>query len=179
MMWDDGEIFDGPGNRSRVNLSTANASSSTSLLQNVKRERLAREQRRREESAATTIQSVLRGRLALVQTRRRLLEELEAEQELGKRGRGLVGLLRMGAGSDQERVKELLVSWAADASVKSEGTFQALYRVPGSGVLLAEGVVDGGPQFLTLFEEDRGYPPAMIVGLLCVHILQAVVDAPQ
>lgn len=132
-MWDDGEIFDGPGNRSRVNLSTANASSSTSLLQNVKRERLAREQRRREEVAATTIQSVLRGRLTHVQTRRRLLSELEAEQGLGRRGRGLVGLLRMGAGSDREKVKELLVSWAIDAAEPSEGMFAVLIRLSASG----------------------------------------------
>jgi hypothetical protein len=51
-MLDYDDFFDGSGRRNKVNLSTNTASSSSSLLSTVKKERLAREQRRRDERAA-------------------------------------------------------------------------------------------------------------------------------
>lgn len=119
-MWGDEDFFDGPGRRSRVNLSTTTASSSTSLLSNVKRERLLREQRRREEKAAGTIQRIWRGRREAILTRRRLIGDLEREDGVEAKARGLVGLLKIGAGTDQPKVKGMLVSWA-EAAVQLQG----------------------------------------------------------
>lgn len=115
-MWGDEEIFDGPGRRSRINLSTSTASSSTSLLSNVKRERLAREQRRREERAALTIQRIWRGRTEARRARTALVDRLEKEHDIRARARGLVGLMRCGMGSDRAAIKGILVDWADMAS---------------------------------------------------------------
>lgn len=128
-MWDDGDIFDGPNQRSRVNLSTAHASSSTSLLQNVKRERIAREQKRREEVAALTIQKVWRGRKESVQERAKLREQLEAERGVARKGRGLLGFMRICDGAEFDLNRVMLVDWVTDASAVSDGTFGCFYRV--------------------------------------------------
>lgn len=120
-MWDHEDIFDGPGRRSNINLSTNNASSSSSLLSNVKKERLAREERRRHERAAGTIQRIWRGRGEAVRARRVILEALQRETDLEVKGRGLVGLLRVGVGSDGAKVKGLMVNWAENAG-QLEGT---------------------------------------------------------
>lgn len=128
-MWgvdDDDDLFDGPGRRANINLSTNVASSSTSLLSTVKKERLAREQRRKEERAASTIQRVWRGRTALVVSRGEVLDHLEQEQGVVKLGRGLVGVLKLGVGQDGPRLKALMVRWA-EAACKSHGMiFQCL-----------------------------------------------------
>lgn len=171
-MWGDDDFFDGPGRRSRVNLSTTTASSSTSLLSNVKRERLAREQRRREEKAAATIQRIWRGRREAVLSRRRLLDDLEGESGVERRGRGLVGLLKTGAGTDQARVRGVMVSWS-EAAVQLKGE-SGLAWVP----LCIDVILDGRPAFIGLLYEQRGYPSVIVIALLAVHAIRAVADAP-
>jgi len=114
-MWEHEDIFDGPGKRSNINLSTHNASSSSSLLSNVKKERLAREERRRHERAAGTIQRIWRGRGEVVQARREIIEALGQERDVAVRARGLMGLFKVGVGSDAAKVKALMVDWAESA----------------------------------------------------------------
>jgi ubiquitin-protein ligase E3 C len=114
-MWEHEDVFDGPGRRSNVNLSTNNASSSSSLLSTVKKERLAREERRRHERAAVTIQRIWRGRREYVQARRDIIEDIGQEWDVAVKARGLVGLLKVGVGSDAAKVKALMVDWAETA----------------------------------------------------------------
>jgi ubiquitin-protein ligase E3 C len=108
------DIFDGGARRARVNLSTNTASSSTSLLSNVRKERIAREQRRRDEKAALTIQRIWRGRSGAVESRSGLAENAR-EGSLVERARKLVGVYKIGVGADGGTIRGLLVDWVESA----------------------------------------------------------------
>jgi ubiquitin-protein ligase E3 C len=156
-MWDQEDIFDGGSRRSRVNLSTNTASSSSSLLSNVKKERLEREKRRRDERAALTIQRIWRSTVNTVQVRREIIEGLEQEEDVGMKARGLVGLYRIGVGADAARVRGLMVDWVDRASTSR---------------------IDGGPGFLDVLREDRGYPGGIVLGILLAQIVKMISDTP-
>ena len=113
-MLDYDEIFDGGGRRSRVNLSTNVASSSSSLLSTVKKERIAREQRRRDERAALTIQRVWRGRQETAEAKAQLIGAVK-EGSVVERARRLVGLYRIGVGREGAQIRGVLVDWVDDA----------------------------------------------------------------
>lgn len=155
-MWDEEDIFDGGVRRSRVNLSTNTASSSSSLLSNVKKERLEREKRRREERAALTIQRIWRSTVNTVAVRQGIIERLENEEDVGRKARGLVGVYRIGVGADGGRVRAVLIDWVDRASV----------------------LVGGGPAFLEVFRDDRGYPGGVVIGILLAQVIKVVSDSP-
>jgi ubiquitin-protein ligase E3 C len=86
------------GRNNRVNLSTGGASSSSSLLENVRAERLLREERIKQERAAVLIQRRWRGRREGDKVRRELLSQLDelvtsdviSSAEVERRARALV-----------------------------------------------------------------------------------------
>lgn len=126
VMLDYDEIFDGSGRKSRVNLSTNVASSPSSLLSTVKKERLAREQRRKDERAVLTIQRVWRGRRGTLEARERLVGSL-AEGSVAQRARRLVGLYKIGVGRDGAKIRGELMDWVNTAGrVVSESFSQGL-----------------------------------------------------
>ena len=86
-----------------VNLSTNNAASSSTLLANVRAERLARERQRGQERAVVVIQRFWRAQVAEARFRLEVLESLENGQISGVeiRGRALVVLFRRGWASDE------------------------------------------------------------------------------
>jgi ubiquitin-protein ligase E3 C len=156
-MWDEEDIFDGGSRRSRVNLSTNTASSSSSLLSNVKKERLEREKRRRDERAALTIQRIWRSTVNTVQVRRGIIERLEQEEDVGRKGRGLVGLYKIGVGADAARVRGLMTDWVDRAGATR---------------------INGAPAFLDVLRDDRGYPGGVVIGILLAQVVKVVSDAP-
>ena len=112
-------MFDDPFENKRsagVNLSTTTASSSSALLSSVRAERLAREDRRRQELASLKIQSAWRGRREARRVKRELLERLEAGGVEG--ARSLIVLLRDGVGvgtaEEVRRRGKLLEAWCVE-----------------------------------------------------------------
>lgn len=136
-MW--AQSFGAPGSTSRINLSTSSASSSNDLLSNVRAERQAREQHRKEDASARLVQRVWRGRRDARRTRDtvldRLISDLKDGGQPGSAGadtkpvsttafeaatRRLVGTLRIGAlvnrsGSEQ-KTRAVLEGWVKMAS---------------------------------------------------------------
>jgi hypothetical protein len=113
-MLDYDDFFDGSGRRNKVNLSTNTASSSSSLLSTVQKERLAREQRRRDERAALIIQKVWRGRTAALDIRQGILGSL-GDGSVARRAGRLVGLYKIGVGADGSKVRAALGEWVESA----------------------------------------------------------------
>ena len=107
-----------------INLSTSTSTSSTALLNSVRQQRQAREQRRKEDNAAIRIQTRWRGFSQRKQTIERILLELENGQggDWQATGRKLVLLAKAGNAVDlADRRRKLLVQWceqgkAADPS---------------------------------------------------------------
>jgi ubiquitin-protein ligase E3 C len=107
-----------------INLSTSTSTSSTALLNSVRQQRQAREQRRKEDNAAILIQTRWRGFSQRKQTIERILLELENGQggNWQATGRKLVLLAKAGNAVDlADRRRKLLVQWceqgkAADPS---------------------------------------------------------------
>jgi hypothetical protein len=113
-MLDYDDFFDGSGRRNKVNLSTNTASSSSSLLSTVTKERLAREQRRRDERAALMIQKVWRGRRAALSTRQDMIGTI-GDGSVARRAGRLVGLYKIGVGADGGKVRAALGEWVESA----------------------------------------------------------------
>ncbi|KAK4685808.1 hypothetical protein P7C73_g4335, partial [Tremellales sp. Uapishka_1] len=104
----------------RVDLSTSTASTSTSLLTSVRAQRLAREQKRREENAASRIQRAWRGRSEAGREKEELLVALEtnAIAGAGDRARALAIVLwcgwRGGSNDDGRRKAKILEAWCQE-----------------------------------------------------------------
>jgi hypothetical protein len=108
--------FDGNERRANVNLSTSASTSSTALLSSVRAERKAREDRRRHEVAAMTIQRVWRGRREAQEVREQLLKRLEEGlMDWQKDAAGLVVVVPRGwvdgPIEDVKRKRQVLVRW--------------------------------------------------------------------
>jgi ubiquitin-protein ligase E3 C len=169
-MLDYDDFFDGSGRRNKVNLSTNTASSSSSLLSTVKKERLAREQRRRDERAGLIIQKVWRGRRAALDTRQEIIGSL-GEGSVARRAGRLVGLYKIGVGADGSKVRAALGEWVERAG-RDDG-LSLLYWRDGSA-----NRTGGEPAFLEVLKEDRGYEGAIIIGILLSQVIKAVSEAP-
>ncbi|WRT64716.1 uncharacterized protein IL334_001650 [Kwoniella shivajii] len=109
-----------------INLSTSQSTSSSALLNKIKAERLAREQKRQEEISALKIQKVWRGRRASCKTKRDLVIALNDENEVGKIGRGLMLLTAKGWGSDKENVKNLMERWCELGLKKDDRVYRMI-----------------------------------------------------
>jgi hypothetical protein len=168
-MLDYDDFFDGSGRRNKVNLSTNTASSSSSLLSTVKKERLAREQRRRDERAALVIQKLWRGRRATFSIRHDIIGSLR-EGSVAKRAGRLVGLYKIGVGADGSKVRAALGEWVESAG-RVDGMFLRTVKGNANGT-------GGEPAFLEVLKEDRGYPGAIIIGILLSQVIKAVSEAP-
>jgi len=168
-MLDYDDFFDGSGRRNKVNLSTNTASSSSSLLSTVKKERLAREQRRRDERAALIIQKVWRGRRAALSIRQDIIGSL-GEGSVARRAGRLVGLYKIGVGADGSKVRAALGEWVESAG-RVNGMSTPYWRSYANRT-------GGAPAFLEVVMEDRGYPGAIIIGILLSQVIKAVSEAP-
>ncbi|WVR04680.1 hypothetical protein IAU60_001691 [Kwoniella sp. DSM 27419] len=137
-----------------INLSTSQSTSSSALLSSVRAERLAREEQRKQETAAACIQRVWRGRKASGDARESILAQLERDirQDGGVRelAQGLVVLLRNGWGTDRERAGMLLTRWAE----------------------LATHPINGHPAFADVIAHDPGW--TVVLGLLSVRMTELV-----
>jgi ubiquitin-protein ligase E3 C len=116
--------FEGHDRKTTINLSTSTATSSTALLSSVRAERIAREARRKHESAAVVIQKVWRGRKEARFVREKLLGDLErgTTGNWEKRAGALVYVLKEGWTSGEvegvRRRRAVLVTWAEEGSRK-------------------------------------------------------------
>jgi hypothetical protein len=84
-----------------------------------------REERRRQDAAAIIVQRVWRARRALLESRRGFIGEMRAEKGVVRKGKGLVGLYKLGVGSDAVIVRGLLGDWVETAgSVQGESLWR-------------------------------------------------------
>ena len=104
-----------------VNLSTNNAASSSTLLANVRAERLAREKQRGQERAVITLQRFWRGQAEAARFRLEVLQSLKNGQIVGveQRGRALVVLFRRGWAPEEviRRRSVLLSRWILESQL--------------------------------------------------------------
>lgn len=110
---------DGSGRHPPVDLSTRSSSSSSHLLSSIRAQRQAREEQRRLEAAATTVQRVWRGRRVAAEVHADILASLETSSlSVSDGARALLILLR--GGGDRARVARVLSTWTA-AALNPEG----------------------------------------------------------
>ena len=163
-----------------VNLSTTTASSSSALLSSVRAERLAREDRRRQDLAALRIQSAWRGRREAGKVKRKLLERLEGGESEGveERARSLIVLFRDGVGvGDAEEVRRrgrLLEAWCLERREVDGwlGSREVLRR----GLLIGTPDV-GAPRYLAPLRSSSDY--IVVIAVLCTRILQTIALDPR
>jgi hypothetical protein len=129
-----------------------------------------REERRRQDAAAMIVQRVWRARCALLESRRGFIEEMRAEKGVVRKGKGLVGLYKLGVGSDAVTIRGLLGDWVETAgSVQGESLWRITRQVADE--------IDGAPAFLQLIKDDRE-SGAIAVGLLLAEIMKVVAENP-
>jgi ubiquitin-protein ligase E3 C len=104
-----------------INLSTSAAASSTALLSSIRAERQAREQQRKDDHAARTIQRIWRGRRDAAEARDTVLRGLE-NGSIGDWRRQASALIFLGRVEGDEtlgkRKREVLVKWSRAATRK-------------------------------------------------------------
>ncbi|EIW71232.1 hypothetical protein M231_06447 [Tremella mesenterica] len=162
------DIFDAPYNR--VNLSTSTATSSSTLLSNVRAERAAREHRRREADAALKIQKLWRGGVFRKQLQEQLLDDYEAGR-LGPMGgrmqtRAVWFLLRTKV-YDEERVARFVGSWLAEGIKPDEKGLPLILQPLRNGLeyLFIIGAISSGVVRLCF-----GTPTKAWVGVLLTNL---------
>jgi ubiquitin-protein ligase E3 C len=109
--------FDGPTKKRHVNLSTGTTASSSTLLSTVRAQRIAREEARRQNHAASRIQKIWRKHATGIQAKEDLLHVLESGEVVGVEGRAraLIILFRGGLKDAKQatRAAKLLEGWCA------------------------------------------------------------------